>query len=103
MSLSFGQALLAYFVMPLLTLLTIVVFINVIMSWLIGFNVVNRQNQFVMMVWQVTENITAPLLAPIRRVLPPLGGMDLSPIVLLLIIAFVRNYIVGDVLWRLFA
>ncbi|TGY88858.1 YggT family protein [Marinicauda algicola] len=99
---TFGQALLAYFLMPVLTLLTIVVFINVIMSWLIGFNVVNPHNQFVRMIWDITERITAPLLAPIRQVLPPLGGMDLSPIVLLLIIAFVRNYLVADVLWRLF-
>ncbi|TGY93256.1 MULTISPECIES: YggT family protein [Marinicauda] len=102
MELTFGQAILAYFVSPLLTLLTIVVFVNVIMSWLVAFNVVNAHNQFVRMVWQTTEAIVAPLLAPIRRILPPLGGMDLSPIVLLLLIAFVRNYIVGQVLWRLF-
>jgi len=101
MGLTFGQALLAYFVMPILTILTIVVFINVIMSWLVGFNVVNPHNQFVRMIWQVTEGITRPLLDPIRQVLPPLGGMDLSPIVLLLIIAFVSNYVVGQVLWQL--
>ena len=67
MELTFGQAILAYFVSPLLTLLTIVVFVNVIMSWLVAFNVVNAHNQFVRMVWQTTEAIVAPLLAPIRR------------------------------------
>ena len=102
MSLSFGQALLAYFVSPILLFLVIVVFLNVIMSWLVAFNVVNAHNQFVRMVWQTSEAIVRPLLAPIRRVIPPLGGMDFSPIVLLLILSFVRNYIVMDLLWRAF-
>lgn len=102
MSMTFGQALLYYFVSPILLFLVIVIFINVIMSWLVSFNVVNPHNQFVRMIWQTTEAITRPLLAPIRQVIPPLGGMDFSPIVLLLILSFVRNYIVMDLLWGLF-
>ncbi len=98
---SFGQALIAYFIHPVLTLLVIVIFINVILTWLVGFNVVNPRNQLVSMIGRATEAITAPLLNPIRRVLPPLGGMDFSPLVLLLIIFFVRDWLVMGQLWPL--
>lgn len=91
---SFGQALIIYFIVPLLNLLVLVVFINVIMSWLVAFNVVNLRNQFVNTVWRITSAITEPILAPIRRILPPLGGIDLSPIILLLVIFFVREWVI---------
>lgn len=91
---SFGQALIIYFIVPLLNLLVLVVFINVIMSWLVAFNVVNPRNQFVNTVWRITNAITEPILAPIRRILPPLGGIDLSPIILLLVIFFVREWVI---------
>ena len=61
-----------------------VIFISVILSWLIAFNVVNRHNQFVDMVWRFTHAVTEPLLRPIRNILPNMGGIDLSPIVLLI-------------------
>lgn len=91
---SFGQALIIYFIVPLLNLLVLVVFINVIMSWLVAFNVVNPRNQFVNTVWRITSAITEPILSPIRRILPPLGGIDLSPIILLLVIFFVREWVI---------
>lgn len=98
---TFGQALIAYFIHPVLTLLVIVIFINVILTWLVGFNVVNPRNQLVNTIGRVTEAITAPLLNPIRRVLPTLGGIDFAPLVLLLIIFFVRDWLVMGQLWRL--
>ncbi|MEK7265170.1 MAG: YggT family protein [Pseudomonadota bacterium] len=61
-----------------------VVFITVIMSWLVGFNVINRHNQFVDMVWRTCLNLTEPALRPIRNMLPNFGGLDISPIVLLI-------------------
>jgi len=97
---TFGQALIAYFIHPVLTLLVIVVFVNVILTWLVAFNVVNPRNQLVNMIGRATEAITAPLLNPIRRVLPSLGGMDFSPLVLLLIIFFVRDWLVMGLLWN---
>lgn len=63
----------------------------VILSWLIAFNVINTHNRFVHMVGDFLHRITEPLLAPIRRFLPNLGGLDLSPIVLILLIWFARN------------
>src|SRR5690606_14704475 len=63
----------------------------VIMSWLISFNVINTHNRFVHMVGDFLYRITEPALRPIRRFLPDLGGLDLSPVVLILLIWFARN------------
>lgn len=60
-------------------------------SWLYAFNVVNPSNQFVGMVGNALYRLTEPALRPIRNVLPDLGGIDISPIVLLLLIFFVRQ------------
>ena len=67
--------------------------IMIIMSWLISFNVINTRNQFVEMVWRVVNQITEPILRPIRRVIPPMGGLDLSPIIVFVIIFFLQNWI----------
>ena len=60
----------------------------VILSWLVAFNVVNRSNPYVRQIGTALERLTAPLLRPIRRVLPDLGGIDISPIVLLIAMQF---------------
>lgn len=95
MEISLGQALILYFIQPVLFIIWLSIIIYVVLSWLISFNVVNPSNQLVRAIWQLTEAIMVPLLRPIRRFLPPLGGFDLSPIVLLLILMFVRNYVFG--------
>ena len=66
---------------------------SAILSWLIAFNVVNTRNQFVASIAEFLYRITEPVLAPIRRMLPSLGGLDLSPIVLILIIMFLQKVI----------
>lgn len=68
----------------------------VMMSWLISFNIVNTTNRFVYVVADFLYRITEPALRPIRRLVPSIGGLDVSPIVLLLAIWFLR-----DVLRRL--
>ncbi len=62
-----------------------------VLSWLIAFNVVNTRNQFVAMIADALWRLTEPVLAPIRRILPNLGGLDLSPVVLILLLIFLRN------------
>lgn len=94
MSLSFGQAIIAYFISPLLFFLWIVVIVNVIMSWLVNFNVINLHNQFVATIWRLTTTLTEPFLRPLRQVIPPLGGLDFSPLILLLLISFVRGWVI---------
>ena len=66
---------------------------SAILSWLIAFNVVNTRNQFVSAVAEFLYRITEPVLAPVRRVLPSMGELDLSPIVLILIIMFIQRVI----------
>ena len=78
------MVVISYLFNAVIQLYIIVVFVTVIMSWLIGFNVVNRRNQFVDMVWRTCLALTEPLLRPIRGILPNLGGLDISPIVLLI-------------------
>ncbi len=80
----------------LLGLFVWVLIFAVAMSWLISFNIVNTTNRIVYMVADMLDRLTEPFLAPIRRFLPNFGGLDISPIVLLLGIWFVR-----DVLRRL--
>lgn len=66
----------------------------VVMSWLIGFNVINIQNPFVRQVQYVLYRVTEPLLGPIRRFMPDLGGVDLSPMVLLIGVIFLQRLII---------
>ncbi len=69
------------------------ILVQVIMSWLVVFNVINTQNRFVYTVGDFLHKITEPALGPIRRILPNLSGIDLSPVVLILILIFVQNFI----------
>ena len=62
-----------------------------VMSWLVAFGVLNVRNQFIRMVVDVLYRLTEPLLRPIRRVLPLIAGVDLSPLVLILLLMFLRN------------
>jgi YggT family protein len=82
------------FIDYLLSLYTWVVIASVIFSWLIAFNVINPYNQFVRSVWQALGAVTEPLLRPIRRYMPDLGGLDLSPVILLLGIFFIRSVVI---------
>ena len=66
---------------------------SAILSWLIAFNVVNTRNQFVAAVAEFLYRITEPVLAPIRRMMPNLGGLDISPIIVILIIMFIQRVI----------
>lgn len=69
---------------------------SAILSWLIAFNVINTRNAFVDTVWRAVNSITEPILRPIRRVIPPMGGMDLSPIIVFIIIFFLQSFIAND-------
>lgn len=84
----------------ILTIIWWVFLIMIIMSWLISFNVINTRNDFVAAVWRVINAITEPILRPIRRVIPPMGGLDLSPIVVFVIIFFLQNWIASIAIGR---
>jgi YggT family protein len=65
-----------------------------VLSWLVAFNVVNTRNQFVAMIGDFLYRITEPVLRPIRSILPNLGGLDVSPVVVILIIILIKDIIV---------
>ena len=80
-------------IMVALNLYIWVLIASAVLSWLIAFNVVNTRNQFVSTVWDALYRVTEPVLRPIRERLPNLGGLDISPIILLLIIYFIQSVI----------
>ena len=80
-----------YLLIQILDLYWWIVIINVIISWLIGFNVLNTQNRFVFMIFDFTNRLTNPILNRIRNVLPNFGTIDASPVVLLLALWFIRS------------
>jgi len=80
-------------VMLALNIYTWILIASAVLSWLIAFNVVNTRNQFVATVWDTLYRVTEPLLRPIRERMPNLGGLDISPIILLLIIFFLQSVI----------
>ncbi|HEY9213911.1 MAG TPA: YggT family protein [Ancylobacter sp.] len=78
------------------TLITLYVWIliaSAILSWLVAFNVVNPQNPFVRNLGEFLWRVTEPVLAPLRRVLPNLGGIDISPVLLIIGLYFIRNLV----------
>ncbi len=70
----------------------------VILSFLVGFNVINLNNDIVRQIYYGINSLVDPMLAPIRRILPTAGGLDFSPLVLLLIVMFMRTLILQDIL-----
>ena len=79
-----------YLVLQILKLYSYVVIANVIVSWLIAFNILNTQNRFVYSILELSYRLTDPILNKIRRFLPNLCSLDISPIILLLLIWFIE-------------
>ena len=80
-----------YLLIQIVDLYWWIVIINVIISWLIGFNVLNTQNRFVYMIFGFTNQLTDPILNKIRNFLPNFGVIDVSPVVLLLALWFIKS------------
>ena len=81
------------FISLLLTLYIYILVAAAVMSWLIAFNVVNTSNRFVYSVAETLYRLTEPALRPIRNVLPNLGGIDISPVILILFLLFIRDVV----------
>ena len=79
-----------YLTLQILKLYSYIVIANVLISWLVAFNVLNTQNRFVYSILELTHRLTDPILNKIRRFLPNLGTLDISPIILLLLIWFIE-------------
>ena len=79
-----------YLALQILKLYSYVVIANVVISWLVAFNILNTSNRFVYSILEFTYRLTDPFLNRIRRFLPNLGAVDISPIILLLLIWFIE-------------
>ncbi|MDB5426170.1 MAG: hypothetical protein JWR47_3629 [Phenylobacterium sp.] len=83
-----------YFIVDgLLGLLVIAIIISAILSWLVAFDVINLRNRFVYSFTRFLDAVTRPILRPVQKVIPPLGGVDISPIIVLLVIQGIRLYL----------
>jgi len=80
-------------ILVVLQLYVYVIIAAAILSWLVAFNVVNRYNDFVRSIWNLVTALTEPLLRPIRGMIPNLGCIDISPVILLLFIFFLERVI----------
>jgi len=70
-----------------------IIIVNAVLSWLVAFNILNTQNRFVFSVLDATYKLTDPVLNKIRRFIPNLGSIDISPVILILILMFIRNLV----------
>ncbi|WP_033074491.1 YggT family protein [Sphingopyxis sp. MWB1] len=75
----------------LLTILWWFIIAQAVMSWLIAFNVINTHNEFVGQLWNVLDRITEPLYRPFRRIMPDFGGLDLTPMLVLILIIIIQG------------
>lgn len=84
------------FINTLLTLYIYILIASAVLSWLIAFNVVNTRHSAVAMIAEFLYRITEPVLAPIRRMMPNLGAIDISPVVVILIIWFIQSVVLTN-------
>ncbi|NNU16468.1 YggT family protein [Parvularcula sp. ZS-1/3] len=84
-------------ILAILGLYRLVLIITIVMSWLFTFGVINQYNQVVSAIWQVCTKLTEPILRPIRNVLPSMGGLDLSPLIVFFGILFLESLIRKDI------
>ena len=77
----------------IITIYLWIIIINAILSWLVAFNILNTQNRFVFSVLDATYKMTDPALNRIRRFIPTFGSIDISPVILILLLMFLRNII----------
>jgi YggT family protein len=92
---------LAVLIDKVIDIYTWIVIAGAIMSWLVAFGVVNVNNKFIRMVVDVLYRLTEPVLRPIRNILPNLGGVDISPVILLLGLFFIRS-LLWEYVWPAF-
>jgi YggT family protein len=86
-------------ILKILDIYSAIIIASAIMSWLVAFGVVNVRNQFIRVVVDLLYRVTEPVLRPIRRFLPNLGGIDISPVVALLLIIVIQHFIANYIMY----
>ena len=90
------MSILQTLLLAILQIASFLIIAEIIMSWLVGFNILDPRNPTVNQIWGALRQVTDPILNPIRRVLPSMGGLDFSPIVAFLIIMVLQGLITGQ-------
>jgi YggT family protein len=90
------MAAIAWLINTIVDIFIILLIAQVIMSWLVAFNIVNTRHPFVRTVGRFLYQITDPVLRPIRRLVPSFGGIDISPVILVLVLGFLRVLILRN-------
>ena len=86
-----------YFMLDsLLGLMSLAIIISAILSWLVAFDIINLRNRFVYSIAAFLEAVVTPLLYPLRRMIPPIGGIDITPIIALLLISGIRRFLLPN-------
>jgi len=88
---SFLQTISHHLIVPILGFLVLVIFVEVIFSWLIAFNIVNLRNPLMAQIYNIVRIISKPILDPFRKIIPGIGGLDISPIAALLLLTWVQS------------
>jgi YggT family protein len=96
-----GMGFIHFILHNLLEIMIWAIIIGAIMSWLTAFNVINLRNPVVGRIHQVLETVTGPVLAPLQRFIPPIAGLDITPIIALLLLQGVQRYILPSLLGAL--
>lgn len=90
---SLAQSFIIYFISPLIGALIFLIVIQVVFSLLVGFGVVNLNHPTVRQLYYMLERVVAPILDPIRRILPAIGGFDFSPLIAILVLQWIQGYL----------
>jgi len=83
----------AYIIDALLGLVILALVVNAILSWLIAFDVVNMRNHFIYQFTRFLDAVTQPILRPVQKIIPPFGGVDISPIIVIIVLVGVQRFI----------
>ena len=86
------------FISQLISMYEFLILASVVISWLFAFGIVNPYNQFARAIWNFLQTVTEPALRPIRAMLPDLGGIDISPIILLIALEFIKGVVLVNLM-----
>ena len=82
-----------YIISSLIQLIIMAMVVNAVLSWLIAFDVVNMRNRFIYQFTRFLDAVTRPMLRPVQRIIPPFGGVDISPIIVVIVLVGIQRYI----------
>ncbi|MGB6230020.1 MAG: YggT family protein [Litorimonas sp.] len=99
---SFAQSIILYFIMPLLSVARWIIIIEIVLTWLVAFNIVQRGGMVSQIAYGLSR-FTDPILNPFRKIIPPMGGLDLSPIAAILLLLWLEQFLFGQIIMRALA